>query len=165
MPPLEARLYLGPGRHGRAWASCHPEQGPLFRPSPSCPGGWPGPAWSGAAEGRAHFRGSGCQKEPGCPLRRKAKGWESPEGEGPMGAALCAPSVGPGRRGTAQTLLPSPVAHLCPPCPVLPAELTPPALPLLWHQLPSHQHFHPVAREGLAFWGWCGEARAAQLHF
>lgn len=51
-----------------------------------------------------------------------------PGEKGRRGLPCVPPECGARRRGAAQTLLPSPVAHLCPPRPVLPAELTPPLL-------------------------------------
>lgn len=79
---------------------------------------------------------------------------------------LCVPQCGARRRGTAQTLLPSPVAHLCPPCPVLPAELTP-SLLFLCSGISSHpiSIFTLWPGKGLAFWGGGRAGWAAQLHF
>lgn len=83
-----------------------------------------------------------------------------------MGAALRAPKYEARRRGAAQTLLPSRIAHLCPPCPVLPAELTPPLL-FLCSGISSHpiNIFTLRPGKGLAFWGGGSAGWAAQLHF
>lgn len=67
-----------------------------------------------------------------------------PGEKGQRGLPRAPPECRAGRRSAAQTLLTPPTAHLCPLCPVLPAELTSLLLlPLLWHQLPLHWHLHP----------------------
>ena len=123
---MEARLYQVPSRHG-SLGFLPPEQGLLLRPSPSCPGG--GQAQPGQEQPKAGTasEAQGARKSLGvlCSVRPRSG---CSRGEGPKGAALRAPECGARRRGAAQTLLPSPVAHLCPPRPVLPAELTPPLL-------------------------------------
>lgn len=91
VPPLEARLYQVPGRHG-SLGFLPPEQGPLLRPSPSCPGG--GQAQPGQEQPKAGTasEAQGARKSLGV-LRSVRPRSGCSRGEGLKGAALRAPRV------------------------------------------------------------------------
>lgn len=112
------------------------------------------------------LQGSGCQKEPGCPLRRAAKGWEF-QGRRANGLPCVPPSVGPGGEDSTRPSCPHPLLTSArrAQC-FLQAD---PSLLFLCSGISSHpiSIFTLWPGEGLAFPGVSGRGAgwAAQLHF